>query len=55
MIAVLLDALNNPQLAGQLGKELGELLLPEVSATDKNYSGAVKTALLELLPGNSYE
>jgi len=51
LLAVLLDALDNPLTAEQIGKELRELILPRDLGGSGDYSDTVKRALLEMYDG----
>jgi hypothetical protein len=51
LIEILINALENPQTKNQIGKELGELLLPEISDNDKNLNTKIIKNLRELACG----
>ena len=51
LIETLANALDNPAVKDQLGRELGEMLLPNIPKTDKKFTGELKKALLGLADG----
>ena len=51
LIDVLCNSLENHPVKEQLGKELGELLLPDISQEDNYFTGEIRKALLELADG----
>jgi len=48
LIGALIAAIDNPQLSGQICKELGELLLSDTPTENNKYADLVRKALLEL-------